>query len=489
MQNVKKFVLAVIVVLFSQLLIVSCSDNKSSSDDGIKSSEKQILSFVLNQFTPSISGTIDESAKTITATIPADSDLKTLVPVVTVSERASVSPQSGTIVDFSNPVVYTVTAEDGTTALYVATVTIVGNSVDSPEELSGSMSDNKVLEDRWDGIDYIISGTFYVEGNALLTVEPGVKIAFASSDSGIDVGENAGLKMVGTAEKPIVLTGPVNNQNKGSWYGIEIRSSRADNQFEYVQFINGGSNDEFSVINIENDAELSIKNCSVDGSLGSGIGTYGSGSKITGFENNTIVNCDESPVYLDELSQAKLFGSENVMNNNGKNYIKVMNANIDDNVEINDPSVPYYIDYTYSYVNKTLTLNAGVTIYFNAETGIDIAESTGKLIVNGTAENPVLLTKLPGETYYWEGIYVRSDIGNEINNATIEYAGNADDEGIFWISSDGAVTLNNVTISNSKNYCVAMSESSSVDAENVVFEECASGNVYNYDTDSVSDNF
>lgn len=61
--------------------------------------------------------------KSITVNLPDGTDLTALAPVIEVAEGAAVSPASGTSVDFSGgPVEYTVTAEDGTTAVYTVYV-------------------------------------------------------------------------------------------------------------------------------------------------------------------------------------------------------------------------------------------------------------------------------------------------------------------------------------------------------------------------------
>ena len=91
-------------------------------------------------------------------------------------------------------------------------------------EVSGSISANTTWPDRGAGVDYIVDGHFYVEGNALLTIEPGVTIMFSGVDGAIIVEENAGLRMVGTADNPITLTGPTNNQNPGAWDRVEVTS-------------------------------------------------------------------------------------------------------------------------------------------------------------------------------------------------------------------------------------------------------------------------
>ncbi|PYI56378.1 DUF5018 domain-containing protein [Paenibacillus flagellatus] len=76
--------------------------------------EKSILSFVVPGQTGA--ATIDTAARTVTFTMPADADITALAPDIAVSPGAAVSPASGTPADFTSPVVYTVTAQDGSTA-------------------------------------------------------------------------------------------------------------------------------------------------------------------------------------------------------------------------------------------------------------------------------------------------------------------------------------------------------------------------------------
>jgi Concanavalin A-like lectin/glucanases superfamily/Domain of unknown function (DUF5018) len=91
---------------------------------GTKSAAKAITGFALNALSPAVVATVDEAAKTTSATVPAGTDLTKLVPTITVSDKATVSPATGAAQDFSKAVTYTVTAEDGTTQAYSATVKV-----------------------------------------------------------------------------------------------------------------------------------------------------------------------------------------------------------------------------------------------------------------------------------------------------------------------------------------------------------------------------
>ena len=68
-------------------------------------------------------GKINEDAKTISVTVPHGTDVESLTPVITYTGE-SISPASGVEQDFSDSVIYTVTAADGLTAEYTVTVTV-----------------------------------------------------------------------------------------------------------------------------------------------------------------------------------------------------------------------------------------------------------------------------------------------------------------------------------------------------------------------------
>jgi len=75
--------------------------------------DTDILTFELKNLVPF--STVDKLSHLVFANIVSDIDLTAVEPVFTLSEGATSVPASGEIVDLTNPVVYTVTAEDGVT--------------------------------------------------------------------------------------------------------------------------------------------------------------------------------------------------------------------------------------------------------------------------------------------------------------------------------------------------------------------------------------
>lgn len=140
-----------LLVLALSLLIASCggggggggSDEAESSPAPAApalSSNAEIVSFIFarannpaianaNGIGGDLSGNpaTEGDVATVTVTYPFNSlteeNLKTLKPVILVSEGASISPASGVAQDFTNPVNYTVTAQDGSRKVWTVSVT------------------------------------------------------------------------------------------------------------------------------------------------------------------------------------------------------------------------------------------------------------------------------------------------------------------------------------------------------------------------------
>ena len=321
-----------------------------------------------------------------------------------------------------------------------------------------------------------------MQGSALLTIEPGVKIVFTGANGGITVEENAGLKMVGTAEDPIILTGPVNNPNKGAWNQVWIKSNRADNQFEFVQFINGGSNEDWSVIELDLGARLKMNNCLIDGSLGNGIASNQETSKLTEFNNNIIKNCLKSPISFNDIKQITALNKTSDFRQHGQSYIKVMNAWIEETLTLPEVNVPIFIENNLGITNGTFTIPKGTSLLVNSGEYMEVRDN-GILKINGTATEPVLLSRAGSDMANWAGLFISNSNANNISYCTIEYGGNGYQNANMTIS--GKVSLNNVNLRNTGGYGISYWETSQITSSAVTFSNCTLGNVYNLDTETV----
>lgn len=367
-----------------------------------------------------------------------------------------------------------------------------GGGTEGAVEISGAISSNATWTNHSDGVDFIIDGSFWVEGNALLTIEPGVTIMFTGTDGSIIVEENAGLRMVGTADNPITLTGPTNNPNQGAWNRVEVTSKRNDNQFEYVNFINGGSGNE--VVSVV--GKLSMKHCMVLNSASNGV-VLSSDGVLTTFENNAIQQCASYPVVLNYHKKVNCLGTGNSYTNNAQNMIRIDDVWLDEEnvtATYSNQGIPYYLP-NGLHVGGTsvFKVNAGVQFVIAYDQEVDV-DDNALIQVDGTANQPVIFRGLQNENGFWDGIDVDAERstngGSYLNHCQIMNAGNDFDDAALSTDEETRLVLNNVTISGSDGYGMKISIPLDWDTEQYVFSNyhvsatglnfsgCASGNIY-----------
>lgn len=103
---------------FPQTVTVTNGDAYLDFTVTVEHDAARIVSFRLGG---SYIGTIDESTRTITVKVPTSTNVTSMLTEITLNEGATVSPASGTIHDFTNPVKFTVT-KNTATAVYTVTV-------------------------------------------------------------------------------------------------------------------------------------------------------------------------------------------------------------------------------------------------------------------------------------------------------------------------------------------------------------------------------
>jgi hypothetical protein len=132
--KVRGIVVSLIVILVFALSVINGCSSKSDS----LSSTKAITAYSVN----GIAGTIDNSAKTIDVVLPFSADLSSQVATFNTTGSSvkigSVVQESGvTTNDFTNSQTYTVTAADGTTAVYTVTVTLSSKKAITAYSING----------------------------------------------------------------------------------------------------------------------------------------------------------------------------------------------------------------------------------------------------------------------------------------------------------------------------------------------------------------
>jgi probable HAF family extracellular repeat protein len=128
----KKYCAAFLAVVLIVMQFAGCGGGGGGGGTGNPpSNAKAITAFSFTS--PAATGTVDENAKTISVTVPFNTNVAALVAnfvttgtLITVGSTVQVSGMTSN--NFTNPVAYVVTAADSSTATYTATVTIAPNS-------------------------------------------------------------------------------------------------------------------------------------------------------------------------------------------------------------------------------------------------------------------------------------------------------------------------------------------------------------------------
>ncbi|MEO0573606.1 MAG: right-handed parallel beta-helix repeat-containing protein, partial [Bacteroidota bacterium] len=334
--------------------------------------------------------------------------------------------------------------------------------------------------------DYVVDCAISVVGNALLTIEPGVIIAFEGQDSGIFTSEGGGIKAIGTQENPIHFIGA--SGNRGVWKGIYFGSNHPENRLEYVtvrhagRSASGQSNEKGAIqLNRREDSKASIVNCTIEENDGYGL-VVTDESELDEFSNNTISSNELAPVML-FFNQLGSLDSDSDYQGNGNDYIEIRENEIENKeVGISSINVNYRFVESKKYnINNNVTIEAGTTLEFTNGAGIrlgeqssDCATTSGSLNATGTLESPIRFHGATNGKGTWLGLGFNSSSPNnkliycEVSGGGADKLYNASDFfANITIQCESRLTIQNTTISNSGEYGIYVLDS---DAELVDFE-------------------
>ena len=222
-----------------------------------KSTAKDITKFSFAALSPAVDATIDATAKTISATVPAGTDATKLVPTITISDKATISPATGVATDFSKEVSYTVTAEDASTVVWKVNVTKELPPVQNDMVFYGG-DDKKVYAldaetgtKKWEflatGTGKIESAPAYVNGvlyvgtssNVVGTLDPG-KLYALDAKTGAKKwefqtdGTSLSIRTSPMLLDGVIYFGTVNDQSKGDNYLYAVDASTGKSLWKFL---------------------------------------------------------------------------------------------------------------------------------------------------------------------------------------------------------------------------------------------------------------
>ncbi|MBO0321938.1 IPT/TIG domain-containing protein [Muricauda sp. CAU 1633] len=340
-----------------------------------------------------------------------------------------------------------------------------------------TITENTTWEDVVPGneIDYVVQCEISIMDNALLTIAPGVIIAFEGDNSGIFTSEGGGLKAIGTESDPIKFIGT--SENKGVWKGVYFGSNHPENRLEYVTVMHAGrsasgqSGEKGAVqLSRQEDSKAAIVNCTIMDNDGYGLFVTDE-SDLEVFSNNMISDNDDAPVGL-FFNQLGALDDDSDYQGNGNDYVEVRENEIeDDGVNMPFLNVPYRFVESKKYnIKNALVIAAGNVLEFSNGAGFrlgeqssDCANTSGSLDASGTMENPITFRGVTAGKGTWLGIgFNSSSPNNKLIYCNISGGGssklyNASDfNANITLQCDSRATIQNSEITDSGGFGIYM---------------------------------
>ena len=280
---------------------------------------------------------------------------------------------------------------------------------------------------------YTISDYIEINDGAILTVEPGVTLAFEGG-VGLDVGASSVGKLVavGTAQSPIIFTSSSNPPLPGDWRAIHLwDGTMAGTKIAYAKLDYCGADRNGCIVGDGVQANLVTLDHLTIGHVGpdsDGILEYDTNSNF--IITNSIFN-DIAPGQYAISVQAPSFAGIGTTNTfNGGAMIEVAGGTISTTTSWADPGTSIAVTSDTLFVegpdNPVFTLGPGLTLAFDSLIEFDVGFSMpGKLVVAGTPSNHVVMTSLaaaPGQGD-WVGVAIWENGTAQVSYADISYAG------------------------------------------------------------------
>lgn len=239
---------------------------------GVLASDAKLFSFSFTDPIAIIETTVDSVAQTIAYTVERGTDISNLTPQITISEGATINPGLGEPQDFTNPVKYTITSEDGaTTATWTVSVSV---QLSSLAELLNFTIDGIVITDsQADSIERIIEFTVQAETD-ITSLTPTIEI---SEGATISPGSNEPQNFSNPVEYTITSEDGTVSIVWTVMINVEQTITSIDNELEneflsiYPNPVNSKLNIDFKTNNFS-DIEIELYNISGKKLLSTDVG-------------------------------------------------------------------------------------------------------------------------------------------------------------------------------------------------------------------------
>ncbi len=321
---------------------------------------------------------------------------------------------------------------------------------------------------------YHVTGDLYVEEPGKLVIEPGTTLEFAQ-DTGLYVSGHGALVAVGTAADKATFTGA--SKTRGYWNGIVFQSfaNSFDNELKYAVIEYAGADERWdggafgnyrAAVELAEEVRTKMTYCLVRESEGFGVfmaddAFFGADSSPDGdFAHNTLTQNGAGPIAIYDNKLGHLDASNDFSGNDaGHDYVYVGAGYSDIPTQTwQNLNVPYLImDKASVGDGELLTIEAGATLVFDQDAGLEAYGQASAIRAEGTATEPITFTGKQPIKGYWAGLHFNNSDGadNALRYVIVEYGGGedpflgADAKGNIVVSSAGNASHQSITIEDS----------------------------------------
>lgn len=303
--------------------------------------------------------------------------------------------------------------------------------------------------------------------------------------AGLTVDDGGSLNASGTADAPILFTGV--DPHPGHWDGIWYRDSEhPSNRLEHAVIEYGGQEAYHGSVEAagltlarsRRNTSVAIFNVVLQHNQNRGFHASGN-AELTEFEDNTITHNDRSGRI--RAGHIEAIDGSSSFTDNEEDELLVDGGEIEDESTISALDVAYEVtgDITTS---AATTIEAGVEMYFDAETKFRVAEEA--FVIEGTADAPVLFSGTDPSPGWWEGLWIRTSEhpNNSIDHLIVEHAGSSAHHGsvepagltVTRSRRDASVAVTNSTFRDNEDYGIYVNSNGELtDFQNNTFEDNA----------------
>ncbi len=339
------------------------------------------------------------------------------------------------------------------------------NDEEGVRVLGGTVTEDGTWADL--GVPYRIED---VDVQAALTVGDGAVVEVGSG-AVIEVTSGGGLRLAGTAERPVTVRSGAKTPSAGDWGGIWVYgdASSGDNVFEHAVVEHGGGGG-YGTLWIEQGASVAVTDSTIRDGEGHGIQVE-DGGELRAFEGNTVTGHEEEAIalYADAVDQLGE-GTYDV-------GVRIVGGAVAHDATWTSLGVPYVAPSGFAVEtdggSAHLTLAAGTRLELGSGAGVNVGRNGG-LRLDGTAQAPVELTSSasspgPGDWAEIE-LYGDSHGGENVFTHAVLRHGGSDGYGALWIDGGAEVTLEAVVFE--ENAECDVDAWGTVDAIDTTFRTC-----------------